>query len=394
MTLRTIVLFFGAAGFLAACGDDDPPTGVCTPGASAACVGAGGCAGGQVCNADGSGFGACDCGGAVDAGRDGGPGPVDSGPADSGPADTGPADTGGPDVPSGPCDLVAQTGCAAGERCAWVPDDMDRGAHVCVPDGTVALHAPCTTFSPGVPDDCRAGTSCLGGVCATICNVTAGCGSTDFACARYAGFGGEDTGIGICDPTCDPVTQTRNHDDAAACGSPEPATPSRTCIGEINGPFLCAPIAGDALTRTHGMTALGPPGGGAYQNGCAPGYMPLFLRPGTSEVMCIALCDPAEAYAGSDAMRQGTPPYTCAARGATGRTVECRFHWFLQDETGMSIPEVGVCVDYAMFTYDHDMMPGTPDRPWPSCSTLSNTDTDGDGMLDHLEWGCGPDPTP
>jgi hypothetical protein len=37
---------------------------VCTPGASVACVGTGGCAGGQVCKADGSGYGACNCGAA------------------------------------------------------------------------------------------------------------------------------------------------------------------------------------------------------------------------------------------------------------------------------------------------------------------------------------------
>jgi len=37
---------------------------LCVPGASQACVGPGGCQGGQVCLADGSGLGACDCGAA------------------------------------------------------------------------------------------------------------------------------------------------------------------------------------------------------------------------------------------------------------------------------------------------------------------------------------------
>lgn len=37
---------------------------VCVPGASQACVGPGGCQGGQVCLADGSGLGPCDCGAA------------------------------------------------------------------------------------------------------------------------------------------------------------------------------------------------------------------------------------------------------------------------------------------------------------------------------------------
>jgi hypothetical protein len=35
---------------------------VCTPGATQACVGAGGCAGGQACVPDGSAYGPCDCG--------------------------------------------------------------------------------------------------------------------------------------------------------------------------------------------------------------------------------------------------------------------------------------------------------------------------------------------
>lgn len=37
----------------------------CVPGASQLCVGPGACQGGQVCAADGSGFGPCDCGGAA-----------------------------------------------------------------------------------------------------------------------------------------------------------------------------------------------------------------------------------------------------------------------------------------------------------------------------------------
>jgi hypothetical protein len=47
--------------------DDPPPasvahTAACTPGATQRCVGAGACAGGQACLADGLGYAACDCG--------------------------------------------------------------------------------------------------------------------------------------------------------------------------------------------------------------------------------------------------------------------------------------------------------------------------------------------
>jgi len=50
----------------------------CTPGQSVACTGPGGCAGGQVCNADGTGYEACACG-ATDSGT-----PNDSSAGDGG----------------------------------------------------------------------------------------------------------------------------------------------------------------------------------------------------------------------------------------------------------------------------------------------------------------------
>jgi hypothetical protein len=43
------------------------PTHACVPGATQSCVGPGACSGGQSCLPDGSGFGACDCGGAAPA---------------------------------------------------------------------------------------------------------------------------------------------------------------------------------------------------------------------------------------------------------------------------------------------------------------------------------------
>lgn len=44
-----------------------PAKAACTPGSTQQCVGAGACAGGQACLPDGSGFSACDCGGASKA---------------------------------------------------------------------------------------------------------------------------------------------------------------------------------------------------------------------------------------------------------------------------------------------------------------------------------------
>jgi hypothetical protein len=66
----------------------------CVPNQSIACVGPGGCAGGQACNADGTAYSPCDCGSADDAG---------GGDATTGDAATDGAFTGGPCVkPKGP----------------------------------------------------------------------------------------------------------------------------------------------------------------------------------------------------------------------------------------------------------------------------------------------------
>ena len=46
---------------------------ICVPGSTQACVGPGGCSGGQACRADGAGFGVCDCGPSRGATSDAGP---------------------------------------------------------------------------------------------------------------------------------------------------------------------------------------------------------------------------------------------------------------------------------------------------------------------------------
>lgn len=77
--------FFGFLAIAAACSsssDNGSTGGACTPGDSKSCTGTGGCAGAQVCNADGTAYGSCDCGSA-----DGGGG--DSGSNDSGSTDSG-----------------------------------------------------------------------------------------------------------------------------------------------------------------------------------------------------------------------------------------------------------------------------------------------------------------
>jgi hypothetical protein len=97
----------------------------CVPGQSVACTGPGGCLGGQACNADGSGFGACECGaagasgaaGAAGAGGCGAPPPFAQCTKD---ADCG--STGSPECSAYVCDVCGSWQCqyvekAQGEPC-------------------------------------------------------------------------------------------------------------------------------------------------------------------------------------------------------------------------------------------------------------------------------------
>ncbi|MFK8001601.1 MAG: polysaccharide lyase family 1 protein [Polyangiales bacterium] len=69
MATRALRFFFCL--FVASCGDPDPES--CFPGATQACIGAGGCSGGQMCNEDGMGFDPCVCGAMpMDSSVDGG----------------------------------------------------------------------------------------------------------------------------------------------------------------------------------------------------------------------------------------------------------------------------------------------------------------------------------
>jgi hypothetical protein len=82
----------------------------CTPGQSIACVGSGGCSGGQACTSDGSGYGACECA----AGSDGGDASTGTGSdgatGEAGKPDAGP-EAGAPDA--GSCSTYATSTIAA-----------------------------------------------------------------------------------------------------------------------------------------------------------------------------------------------------------------------------------------------------------------------------------------
>ncbi len=145
-----------------------------------------------------------------------------------------------PDAPAGACDPYAQTGCGGGAKCTWiVTDSANNGGVVgCVMDGTVAIGGACSRGADGPTtgfDDCVAGSYCAdttstqAGLCQAFCSMTPdSCGGGQ-RCSLYGGMLGDPTDKGLCDFTCDPVTQTRTLDGAAACGSPDPSNPSHGC---------------------------------------------------------------------------------------------------------------------------------------------------------------------
>jgi hypothetical protein len=370
-----------AALLLASCTRNDKP--LCTPGASVACVGIGGCSGGQVCNADGSALSACDCGTVSDAGTD----PPDSGVQDP------------LDASTEACNLVTQTGCPTDQRCGWIRIAENLAIPGCVPIGSAGVMDSCLYGPDGETtghDDCQKGLVCLSGRCLAACRTDdPNACSSGFACVKYAGFDDGTQLLGGCGPTCNPVTQTRDFDGALACGSPNPTVPTLGCYGAPGGTFSCAP-AGDS-TKTHRVDAA--TGGFVYLNSCAPGYAPLLRRSSADpSPVCIAFCSPAESYSGSSASIAGTAPHTCPARGASAPE-ECRFFWFLEPlEDGARILSpysngVGFCFDPTQYLlWDDDNNSATPNVASPSCAVLSNTPPADGGVPDHRTWGCAPWP--
>jgi hypothetical protein len=234
------------------------------------------------------------------------------------------------------CNVLAQTGCATGQKCTWIIDQADTSSstgHIgCAPAGAMAVGASCTRNPPGATgyDDCVAGDYCFGpdtggaGKCKQICDIAGGaptCPSM-FACSQYDGlFGpsGMTVAAGVCDPTCNPLTDnnllgtTGNNQTTFACGSGGSASGSgfiqtMGCYGYAdNGSF-----GGSKWTCTHQLNptryhrqpcgttvatgdsqVCSPDGMGGYINGCAAGYEPVFKdSEGSTQIDCVALCAP------------------------------------------------------------------------------------------------------
>lgn len=304
---------------------------------------------------------------------------------------------------SAACNPVANTGCAAGEKCTWIDITDTLGTIGCAPDGTAGLGEACTTGAPGETtgyDTCQGGLYCLQGVCQEICTTAPDSCPTTSACSRYSGlFEGADVETGVCDFKCSPGPQLRTFDNGANCGGTD--TAAKGCYGWAWGTtpieFTCTPDISDAV---HGQ----PPAplnsqNMPYLNSCDAGYFPwVGSFEDTAPDICIAFCQPAETHSGSTGGADGTSPYTCGERGAVAaNSMECRYIHIFDQTPDPAQNNSGVCFDTQSYVTDWDGDGPDGPTPMPRCTTLGTAliDTDGDNTPDtpeHLYWGCAPWP--
>ncbi|GAB4513249.1 MAG: hypothetical protein Tsb0020_31430 [Haliangiales bacterium] len=220
------------------------------------------------------------------------------------------------------CDPVSGGGCGAAEKCSLRVDSEDPylTTVTCLPDGTQALGQPCGFESPGPygSDNCVAGSFCLSGVCAAICEPAApGCG--DAACVRYEAVF-EDRGLGICTPRCDPNA-------ALACGD------GQGCyLGLASGVASCHPAgAGQGGDRCELIDA------------CAPGLGCVLLAPDGASTRCAHFCDPATATTAAGS--------SCAEALTDVGAPRCvRVDRFYNDADAVD-DQIGMCIDCAIAEY-------------------------------------------
>jgi hypothetical protein len=308
------------------------------------------------------------------------------------------------DAPALACNVLAQTGCAATEKCTWIEDQTTPTplGHIgCVPNGAAAAAAACTTGPAGPMgyDNCVKGNYCLGGTCKPICDDAGGapmCG-TGYACGKYSGlFGAAGMEVaGICDPTCEPITQVRQSDNSPNCGGALDASnlPTVGCYGYWADPanggtkWTCARVPSSAKGKVNGSVAGMEGAGNLFINSCMPGYQPLLRQaPGSSTILCTALCRPADTYMGNpagNALHGGVTgttqaPTSCANRGAATPTTDCIYGWINEtDMQGAQTPKTaysdttGYCIDIAgRQVADPADATGTKKIQYPACSSL------------------------
>ena len=327
------------------------------------------------------------------------------------------------------CDPRTQTGCAAGEKCATrlLSDSLSEVA--CVPDGTVELDGACRygEFGELGFSDCKAGGECVNSTCKQVCDHQGGnprCPSTH-ACGTYVNLleRNDQTVAGVCDPKCDPLTQSLlTGSITAACGAPNMAgtEAARGCFSADLVDWTCAVIPTTARSRTDRKPVLtNPQNGNPFLNGCAAGYM-LMLNEGTGSMtaICHGVCAPGKSDSVNPANAKGDPTIVAKLHNAEtpaagdgvctidkkgssddGNQQNCHYMWFWNFDrmTGQFLDSpynntTGICFTYTRYKYNHDNNPVTEPIQFPKCEELPPAGQPPHPMHGNAnEWGCVPD---
>lgn len=348
------------------------------------------------------------------------------------------------------CNPLAQTGCAANEKCTWLLDALEPQyvGHIgCAPksDEDVDVGEACMFGTPGMNgfDNCKVGGVCSNfrgepGVCKQICDqsgVNPAC-DDEHACKTYTDLfsTGESTphAAGVCDHICDPMADN-DYDGSASDGPGAFAKRGTECgsdanIGCYGTPKSVAPPTAFSCTRDYNY-AKGADNGGVglrhrarctvetgcimvadeyFLNACNQGYIPLLYE--STEVsiaICVALCKPTNCYkdncGASDANAQGIAGDTCGPvdrvfAGLGGDnwdlTEHCRYIWSyeINRDSGMFLPSkfsntTGVCYSHTAYKFDKDGKPGA-EEPLPPCSELQDGIGSATDPADPNYWGA------
>lgn len=329
------------------------------------------------------------------------------------------------DAGSMTCDVLAQAGCTASQKCTWIldtdPTSTTSGlGHIgCAPSGAVATNGACTILpaAQGGYDNCIKADACVSGLCKSICNNAGGtpaCGANQ-ACVTYDGLfansGATTIPAGVCDPSCNPLDDN-DFDGAGAVhtkiGTACTTDPTEGCYGFPSTTnttfFTCAHPATGTGNLTHRSVLAASQ---QFLNSCMSGYTIAFAHDatGSNNVDCYAFCKPGDAYMGNAGVQapNGVAPHRCSNNDALGAfgTVpngtaasngeHCVYSWFFEvDTAGMlhispTSNTVGICWDHSKYQYDSNG-DGTPDTIIPPCAALPLTSAT--GALTAVDVSC------
>jgi hypothetical protein len=201
---------------------------------------------------------------------------------------------------------------------------------------------------------------------------------------------------------CDPLLA---HDFLAAAQPPCGCNAGRGCYGYPSygtapvTTFSCLAPVDSTLVHRSQVANTGI-------NACAPGYLPLLRESATvSTTICVAICKPANCFAGNCGVnnenRLGVAPHRCTTtdrrgtfdNGANGE--QCEFMWRREIDpmTLEYLPSrwkdtLGICFDHSKYMYDSDG-DSVGDTTLPACADLQDGWGSGSDAADPLTyWGA------